>query len=65
MRANNLPDLLCFDCKTALKAEREQLQNGEWITHCKTCGVTNKLTRDDSLPDQFSVSGMIINFKRD
>jgi len=48
-----------------LKSEPEQLRNGDWIAHCDTCGVTNKLTRDDALPDQFAVSGMIINFKRD
>ena len=54
-----------LDCKNALKSEPEQLQNGDWVAHCDTRGVTNKLTGDDALPDQFAVSGMIINFKRD
>jgi len=62
---NVVPPLPCFDCKNALRSEPEQLQNGDWIAHCDTCGVTNKLTRDDALPDKFLVSGMIINFKRD
>jgi len=48
-----------------LKSEPKQLQSGDWIADCQTCGVTNKLTPHATEPDQFSVTGMIINFRRD
>ena len=60
-----MPSLSCFDCKTELKSKPEQLESGDWIANCPTCGVTNKLTPHATEPDQFSVSGMIINFRRD
>jgi len=57
--------MLCFDCQSELKSQPEQTQSGDWTAKCQTCGVTNKLTPHATEPNQFLVSGMIINFRRD
>jgi len=62
---NYVLNLSCFDCKAALKSEPELLQSGDWIVNCQTCGVINKLTPHATEPNQFWVTGMIINFRRD
>ena len=60
-----MSNMSCFDCKTELQSKPEQTKSGDWIADCPTCGVTNKLTPHATEPDQFLVSGMIVNYRRD
>jgi len=40
-------------------AQPEQLRSGQWVAHCVSCGLTNKLTQHAD-GDRFFVSGAMV-----
>jgi uncharacterized Zn finger protein len=54
----------CYGCSQELKAKPEQLRSGQWVAHCVSCGLTNKLTQHAD-GDRFFVSGAMVVVKRD
>ena len=54
----------CYGCSQELKAKPQQLGSGQWIAHCVSCGLTNKLTQHAE-GDRFFVSGAMVVVKRD
>jgi len=54
----------CYGCGQELKAKPEQLRSGQWVAHCVSCGLTNKLTQHAD-GDRFFVSGAMVVVKRD
>ena len=64
-KGTHVADISCFDCKKELKSEPKQLRSGEWVAQCDICGVTNKLTQHADAPDKFTVTGMILNYRRE
>jgi hypothetical protein len=61
----------CYGCSQELTAKPAQLRNGQWVAHCVSCGLINKLTRYadgngfSADGNAFSVSGAMVVVKRD
>ena len=53
----------CYGCNQELTGKAVQLRSGQWITHCVSCGLINKLTQYAD-GNGFSVSGAMVVVKR-
>jgi uncharacterized Zn finger protein len=54
----------CYGCSQELTAKPAQLRSGQWVAHCVSCGLTNKLAQHVD-GNGFSVSGAMVVVQRD